>query len=124
MKTITTSQAPAPIGPYAQGRIIGNLLFTSGQIPLVPGSMEMVEGPIEVQTERVMQNLAALLKEAGTSWDKVIKTTAFLADIADFQAFNAAYEKVLGDARPARSTVQVGALPRGVKVEVELIAAI
>jgi 2-iminobutanoate/2-iminopropanoate deaminase len=124
MKTISTTHAPAPIGPYSQGRISGNLLFTAGQVPLIPGSMEMVTGPIEAQTERVLKNLSALLEAAGTSWDKVIKTTVYLTDLADYTAFNAAYEKSLGAVKPARTTVQVTALPRGAKLEIDLIAEI
>jgi 2-iminobutanoate/2-iminopropanoate deaminase len=124
MKTITTASAPSAIGPYSQAKISGNLLFTAGQIPLVPETMEMVTGPIEAQTERVLLNLGAILKEAGSSWERVLKTTVFLTDLADFQAFNGVYEKVLGGAKPARSTVQVAALPRGAKVEIELIAEV
>ena len=85
----------------------GNLLFTAGQIPLVPETMEMVTGSIEAQTERVIQNLSAILKDASTSWDRVLKTTVFLADMGDFAAFNTVYEKALGGAKPARSAVQV-----------------
>lgn len=124
MTTISTPQAPSAIGPYSQGRVTGNLLFTAGQIPLIPESMELVTGPIEPQTERVLQNLAAVLEAAGTGWDRVIKTTVFLTDLADFAAFNDVYERVLGGAKPARSTVQVAALPRGAKVEIELIAEV
>jgi len=124
MKTINTPHAPAAIGPYVQARTTGGLLFTAGQIPLVPETMEMVTGPIEAQTERVLQNLAAVLTEAGTSWDRVVKTTVFLTDLGDFAAFNAVYERLLGGAKPARSTVQVAALPRGAKVEIELVAEI
>ena len=122
MKTVNTPHAPAAIGPYSQAKIVGNLLFTAGQIPLVPETMELVQGGIEAQTERVIQNLSAILKEAGTTWDRVLKTTVFLADMADFAAFNAAYEKGLGGAKPARSTFQVAALPKNAKVEIELIA--
>jgi 2-iminobutanoate/2-iminopropanoate deaminase len=122
MKTVSTPSAPAAIGPYSQAKIVGNLLFTAGQIPLVPETMEMVTGSIEAQTERVLQNLSAILKDASTSWDRVLKTTVFLTDLNDFAAFNAVYEKGLGGAKPARSTVQVAALPRGAKVEIELIA--
>jgi 2-iminobutanoate/2-iminopropanoate deaminase len=124
MKTISTPAAPAAIGPYSQAKVLGNLLFTAGQIPLVPETMEMVGGPIEAQTERVIQNLNAILKEAGSDWSKVLKTTVFLTDLADFGAFNAVYEKLLGSAKPARSTVQVAGLPKGAKVEIELIAEI
>ena len=124
MRTISTPQAPAAIGPYSQAQISGNHLYTSGQIPLVPGTIEMVTGPIEPQAEQVLKNLAAVLAAAGTSWDRVVKTTVFLSDMADFAAFNAAYEKALGGAKPARSTVQVAALPRGAKVEIELVAEV
>jgi 2-iminobutanoate/2-iminopropanoate deaminase len=124
MQTISTPQAPAAIGPYSQGKIVGNLLFSAGQIPLIPETMEMVTGPIEGQTERVLKNLDAVLAAANTNWTKVIKTTVFLSDLSDFVAFNAVYEKHLGDAKPARSTVQVAALPRAAKVEIELIAEI
>ncbi len=124
MRTITSPNAPAAIGPYSQGQITGNLLYTAGQIPLIPETMEMVTGPIEAQTQRVLANLDAVLKEANTGWDRVVKTTVFLTDLADFAAFNAVYEKHLGAAKPARSTVQVAALPRGAKVEIELIAEI
>ena len=124
MKTISTPSAPAAIGPYSQAKVLGNLLFTAGQIPLVPETMEMVTGPIEAQTERVIQNLDAILKEAGSDWSRVLKTTVFLTDLADFAAFNAIYEKRLGAAKPARSTVQVAGLPKGAKVEIELIAEI
>ena len=124
MKTISTPAAPAAIGPYSQAKVLGNLLFTAGQIPLVPETMEMVGGPIEAQTERVIQNLNAILKEAGSDWSKVLKTTVFLTDLADFGAFNAVYEKLLGSAKPARSTVQVAGLPKGAKVEIELIAEV
>lgn len=124
MKTLATAHAPAAIGPYSQGKIACNLLFTAGQIPLIPETMEMVAGPIEDQTERVLKNLDAVLAEAGTGWDRVAKTTVFLTDLADFAAFNAVYEKHLGGAKPARSTVQVAALPKGAKVEIELVAEI
>ena len=124
MKTISTPFAPAAIGPYSQGKVVGNLLFTAGQIPLIPETMEMVTGSIEDQTARVLKNLDAVLVAAGTGWDRVVKTTVFLTDLADFIAFNAVYEKHLGEAKPARSTVQVAALPKGAKVEIELIAEV
>ncbi len=124
MKTLSTPAAPAAIGPYSQGKIVGNLLFTAGQIPLIPETMEMVTGPIEDQTVRVLKNLDAVLAAAGTSWDRVVKTTVFLTDLADFAAFNAVYGQHLGDAKPARSTVQVAALLKGAKVEIELIAEV
>jgi len=124
MRTISTAAAPAAIGPYSQAKVLGNLLFTAGQIPLVPGTMEMVTGSIEAQTEQVIRNLEAIMAEASTDWSRVLKTTVFLTDLGDFAAFNAIYEKLLGGAKPARSTVQVAALPKGAKVEIELIAAI
>jgi 2-iminobutanoate/2-iminopropanoate deaminase len=124
MKTINTPEAPAAIGPYVQARISGNLLFTAGQIPLVPETMEMITGSIEAQTERVMANLNAVLRAANSDWERVIKTTVFLTDLADFAAFNAVYERLLGGAKPARSTVQVAGLPKGAKVEIELIAEV
>ena len=124
MRTISTPNAPAAIGPYSQAQISGGHLFTAGQIPLVPATMEMVTGPIEAQTEQVLKNLGAVLIAANTGWDRVVKTTVFLTDLADFAAFNAIYEQVLGAAKPARSTVQVAALPRGAKVEIELIAEV
>ena len=124
MKTIATPSAPAAIGPYSQGIIADGFLFTSGQIPLVPEDMSFIDGTIEEQTERVLKNLDAVLAAAGASWHQVVKTTVFMVDLADFGKMNAVYEKQLGDARPARSTVQVEALPRGAKVEIELIAKV
>lgn len=124
MQTISTPKAPAAIGPYSQAKIVGNLLFTAGQIPLIPETMEMETGSIEAQTMRVLANLDAVLEAAGTSWERVAKTTVFLADLGDFAAFNAVYEKHLGQAKPARSTVQVAALPRAAKVEIELVAEV
>ena len=124
MKTVQTSAAPAAIGPYSQAKILGNMLFTAGQIPLDPKTMEVVPGGIEEQTRQVLKNLDAVLAEAGANWDKVVKTTVFMANLADFAAFNAIYEQHLKDAKPARSTVQVAALPRGVAIEIELIAEV
>ena len=102
MSIIHTTDAPAAIGPYSQGQVMGNLLFTAGQIALVPETMELVTGPIEPQTEQVIRNLTAILREAGSDWSKVLKTTVFLTDPGDFAAFNAVYEKQLAGARPAR----------------------
>ena len=124
MQTIATPKAPNAIGPYCQGKVVGNLLFTAGQIALVPETMEFLNGSIEEQTDRVLRNLDAVLEAAGSDWNRVIKTTVFLADMADFAAFNAAYAAHLGDAKPARSTVQAAALPKGGKVEIELIAEV
>ena len=122
MKTISTSSAPSAIGPYSQGIAVDGFLFTSGQIPLVPEDMSFVDGTIEEQTKQVLDNLNAVLTAAGTSWNRVVKTTVFMVDLADFGKMNAVYEQHIGDARPARSTIQVAALPRGAKVEIELIA--
>ena len=124
MKTISTSAAPSAIGPYSQGIVSNGFLFTSGQIPLVPESMMFLEGTIEEQTKRILENLDAVLVAAGTDWNRVVKTTVFMVDLADFGKMNSVYEQHLGNARPARSTVQVAALPRGAKVEIELIAEI
>ena len=124
METICTSAAPAVIGPYSQGIVSNGFLFTSGQIPLVPGGMTFIDGTIEEQTQQVLENLDAVLTAAGTGWHRVVKTTVFLIDLADFGKMNAIYEHHLGDARPARSTVQVAALPRGAKVEIDLVAEV
>ena len=124
MKNIATPSAPAAIGPYSQGMVSNGFLFTSGQIPLVPEDMTFLDGTIEEQTQRVLENLDAVLAAAGTNWNRVVKTTVFMVDLADFGKMNAVYERHLGDARPARSTVQVAALPRGAKIEVELVAEV
>lgn len=122
LKTIQTSDAPAAIGPYSQGIVAGGFLFTAGQIALDPRSGHVVDGGVELQTDRVMTNLAAVLKEAGASWGNVVKTTVYLHDMADFPAMNEVYGKWLGDARPARSTIQAAGLPRGVLVEIDVVA--
>lgn len=119
---IATDKAPAAIGPYVQGTRLGDLIFTSGQIPLDPATMEIVNGGIEVQAEQVMKNLLAVLEEAGSRADKVLKTTCFLSDMNDFVAFNQVYAKYFGESAPARSCVEVARLPKDVKVEVEAIA--
>ena len=119
---IATDGAPAAIGPYSQAIKSGDLLFTAGQIPLDPSTMKVVDGGIEEQTERVMENLEAVLAEAGSSFAGVVKTTCFLADLDDFPAFNAIYAKRFPANPPARSTVQVAKLPMGVLVEVECVA--
>ena len=120
MKTISTANAPAAIGPYAQGNIAGGLLFASGQIPLDPETGEIVGSTIEEQTAQVMKNVAAILEAAGTDFDHVVKTTCFLNDMNDFAAFNAEYAKSFGEVRPARSAVAVEKLPKGALVEVEV----
>ncbi len=122
LSLIVTSEAPSAIGPYSQGIVYGDLVFTAGQIPLDPESMTIVDGGIEEQAERVMANLAGVVTAAGSSLSQVIKTTCFLADLADFPTFNAVYARWFGDHKPARSTVQVAKLPLGVLVEVECIA--
>lgn len=124
MKTISTANAPAAIGPYAQGNIAGGLLFASGQIPLDPETSEIVGSTIEEQTAQVMKNVAAILEAAGTDFDHVVKTTCFLNDMNDFAAFNAEYAKSFGEVRPARSAVAVEKLPKGALVEVEVIAEV
>ena len=121
MNKITTDKAPAAIGPYSQAVTFGDLLFTSGQIPIDPAVGEIVATDITGQAEQVMQNLAAVLTAAGTDFTRVIKTTCFLADMADFAAFNAVYAKYFTE-KPARSCVAVRDLPKGALVEVELIA--
>jgi 2-iminobutanoate/2-iminopropanoate deaminase len=124
IQLVSTDQAPAAIGPYSQATIAGGFLFTAGQIPLDPKSMEVVAGDVVPQTQQVLANLKHVLSKAGCTWKDVVKTTVFLHDMADFPRFNEVYAAALGDARPARSTVQVAALPRGVSVEVELIAKV
>lgn len=124
MKTISTANAPAAIGPYAQGNIAGGLLFASGQIPLDPETGEIVGSTMEEQTAQVMKNVAAILEAAGTDFDHVVKTTCFLNDMNDFAAFNAEYAKSFGEVRPARSAVAVEKLPKGALVEVEVIAEV
>ena len=123
IKTVHTDNAPKAIGPYSQAKIFGNLLFASGQIPADPVSGDIIGDNIETQTEQIMKNIGAILTEAGSGFDKVIKTTCFLDDINDFAAFNAVYEKYFVS-KPARSCVAVEKLPKGVLAEVEVIAAL
>lgn len=122
-KTVKTAAAPAAIGPYSQAIVSGNLVFTSGQIPLDPVTGEVVGGDIRTQTEQIMRNLSAVLAAAGTSLDRAVKTTCYLSDMADFAAFNEVYATYITGA-PARSCVAVKALPRGVLAEVEVIAEV
>jgi 2-iminobutanoate/2-iminopropanoate deaminase len=121
MKKVSTEKAPAAIGPYSQAIICGDLVFTSGQIPLNPATGEVVTGDIREQTERVMLNLGGVLKAAGTDYTKAVKTTCFLANMSDFGAFNEVYAKYFTE-KPARSCVAVKDLPKGALVEVEVIA--
>lgn len=123
MKTVSTTKAPAAIGPYSQAIIENGLVFTSGQIPLVPETGELVAGGIREQTEQVMQNLDAVLKEAGSDFSKVIKATCFLVSMDDFAVFNEVYAKYF-TSKPARSCIAVSALPKAVSVEVEVVAAV
>ncbi|MCR4598392.1 MAG: RidA family protein [Acetatifactor sp.] len=123
MKKISTEKAPAAIGPYSQGIITGNLLFASGQIPINPASGQIEAAGIVEQTEQVMKNIGALLEAAGTSYQKVVKTTCFLADMGDFATFNEVYAKYFTE-KPARSCVAVKTLPKNVLCEVEVIAEI
>ena len=119
---IHTEGAPAAIGPYSQAIAHGQMVFTAGQIPLDPATMQLVEGDVAAQTERVLQNLSAVLEAAGASLGSVVKTTVFLADMDDFGAVNEVYARWFGDHAPARSTVQVARLPRDARVEIEAIA--
>ena len=122
LKTVVTDGAPKAIGPYAQGVVAGGFLYTAGQIPLDPATMKLVPGDIGAQTGRVFDNLEAILAAAGCKPADVVKTTVFLADMADFAAMNAVYAARFGDHLPARSTVQVAALPAAARVEIEVIA--
>ena len=123
VRTVHTDRAPAAIGPYSQGIVSNGFLFTAGQIALDPATGEIVTGDVAAQTERVLKNLQAILEHAGASWARVVKTTVYLQDMADFPRVNEVYARHLGDARPARSTVQVAGLPRGVFVEIDAIVA-
>lgn len=122
MKSITTDKAPAAIGPYSQAVKAHGFLFTAGQIALDPKSGQIVDGGIDAQTKRVLENLTAVLAAGGATWNDVVKTTVYLADLADFSRVNELYGQHLGPARPARSTVQAAALPRGALVEIDAIA--
>lgn len=124
MKTISTTEAPAAIGPYSQGVIVNGLLFASGQIALDPATGELVGTTIEEQTAQVMKNVAGLLRAAGTDFDHVVKTTCFLENIDNFAAFNEVYAQSFGEGLPARSAVGIDRLPKGALVEVEVIAAV
>ena len=122
-KHFISADAPKPIGPYTHGVAAGGLMFLSGQIPLDPKTNEVVPGGIEAQTEQVLKNLLAVLKEAKMGAENVVKTTVFLVDLGDFAKMNEVYAKYLGKQPPARSTIQAAGLPRGVKVEIDVIAA-
>ncbi|MEO4055559.1 RidA family protein [Solibacillus sp. CAU 1738] len=123
MKSISTTKAPAAIGPYAQGIIVNNMFYSSGQIPLTAEG-QLVEGDIEAQTNQVFENLKAVLAAAGSSLDQVVKTTVFMKDMNDFAAMNDIYASHFGAHKPARSAVEVARLPKDVKVEIEVIALV
>lgn len=123
-KIVHTDQAPAAIGPYSQGVVANGFLFTAGQIAIDPATGQVSAGDVRAQTERVMTNLEAVLATVNASWKDIVKTTVFLQDMGDFPVVNEVYGRALGEARPARSTVQVSALPRGVAVEIEAVVAI
>jgi len=124
LRQLTTDKAPAAIGPYSQGIIANGFLFTAGQIPLDPKAGKIVAGGIVEQTERVMESLQEVLRAGGASWGDVVKTTVYLHDLSHFPTVNEIYAKWLGDARPARSTVQVTGLPRGALVEIDAVAVV
>ncbi len=122
ISSVATKDAPQAIGPYSQAVKAGGFLFASGQIPLDPATMQVVGSDIKAQTERVLQNLAAVLEEGGTSFRRVVKTTVYLADMNDFAGMNEVYADAFGDHRPARATVAVKALPKNALVEIDVIA--
>jgi 2-iminobutanoate/2-iminopropanoate deaminase len=122
VKVISTDKAPAAIGPYSQAVLAGGFLFTSGQIALDPATGEFRAGEIEEETQRVLDNLDAILQAAGLSKRDVLKTTVFMSDLGNFSRMNPVYERFFGEHKPARSTIQAAALPRGAKVEIEAIA--
>jgi 2-iminobutanoate/2-iminopropanoate deaminase len=121
-KIINTEKAPKPVGPYSQAVLLNGTLYLSGQIAIDPATNAMVTGSIEEETEQVLINLKNVLESAGSSLDKVLKTTCYLTDINDFPRFNAVYEKYFKDSKPARSTVEVSKLPKGALVEIDVIA--
>lgn len=124
MKSIHTDKAPKAIGPYVQGNIVNGLLFASGQVPLSPETGEVVGITIEEQAEQVLKNIAAILKEAGSDFDHIVKTTCFLKNMNDFVSFNEVYARAFTNQLPARSAVEVARLPKDVLIEIEIIAAV
>ena len=121
-KIISTSDAPAAVGPYSQAVRVGSTIYCAGQIPLDPKSGQIISGGVDAQTRRVMENIAAVLKADGLSFDHIVKTTIFLMDLGDFQTVNEIYGSYFKQQPPARSTVQVAGLPKGARVEIEVIA--
>lgn len=119
---VATDRAPAAVGPYSQAIVAGGLVFVSGQIPLVPGTGQLIEGGFEAQVEQVLSNLDAVITAAGCDRTRVVKVTVFLTDLACFAEMNAVYERYFGEHRPARAAVEVSALPRGAAVEMEAVA--
>ena len=124
MDVILSKAAPAPVGPYSQAIRHAGVVYLSGQIPLDPATGKLVDDDIEAQTERVLENLRAVLREAGSEFAQLLRVSVFLMDMREFPRFNAVYARILGDARPARSTVQVAALPLGARIEIDAIAAV
>lgn len=124
MQTVHTANAPAAIGPYSQAIVANGFVFTAGQVPFDPATMQLVEGDIAVQTEQVMKNITAILQQAGADLSTVVKTTVFLRDMNDFAGMNEVYGRHFGEHKPARSTVQVARLPRDVAVEIEAVAVL
>jgi 2-iminobutanoate/2-iminopropanoate deaminase len=122
MEFVTTRDAPEAIGPYTQAVVVGDFVFASGQIPLDPETMEIVGDDVKAQTDRALRNITAVLREAGVDLSKVVKSTVYLANIADFQAMNEVYAAHFGEHRPARAALQAAALPKGALVEIEAIA--
>ena len=124
LKVVRTDEAPGAIGPYSQAIVSDGWVFCSGQIPMDPATGQLVDGDVAAQTDRVMQNLAAVLQAAGASLNTVVKTTVFLEDMGDFSAMNEVYGRHFGDHKPARATVQAAGLPKAVSVEIEVVARV
>jgi 2-iminobutanoate/2-iminopropanoate deaminase len=124
MNQVLAPDAPAPVGPYSQGIVYGDFVFLSGQIPLDPQTGQLLGGSIEEQAEQVLRNLEAVLRAAGASWQSVLRVTVYMTRLDEFARFNGVYERMLQGAKPARSTVQVSALPLGAKLEIDAIAGI
>lgn len=125
LEKVETPDAPKPVGPYSQAVVAGGFVFCAGQIPLDPATGKLVDGPIDVQTRRVLDNVKAVLAAAGSGLDRVVKTSVFLADLTDFGAMNQVYERYFAtDPRPARTTIQAGRLPGGALVEIEVVAVV